>query len=172
MLNIDQAVQHLNTGGILIYPTETVYGIGCLPSKTQALNQLLEIKKRQRQFILIADDWQRFNHWVDESMPLSHLNTPKPTTFIVKAATHVPDTLKNLQQEIAIRKIKEHAISRLLKQLEEPLISTSANLPGEATPTTTEGLMKVFSYPILNGKPGGQSPSRIIHFQSGQIIRP
>lgn len=170
MVNIQTAQQYLNMGKIIIYPTDTVYGLGCLPSKSDALNELFALKKRPRQFIVLIDEWDRFSDWVDEPVNQARLDVPK-TTWIFKASPKVPLKLTSTSGEIAIRKVTHEPTKSLIAGLNEPLVSTSANFPKQATPTTMEGIQQLFSFPLLEGENGGGSPSTIIHYQSGQIIR-
>ena len=170
MINITTAQQYLQAGKIIIYPTDTVYGLGCLPSKLDALNELLALKKRTRQFIVLIDDWERFKNWIDEPINTSKLEAPR-TTWIFKASSKVPTKLTNVSGEVAIRKVVHNPTRRLIAGLSEPLVSTSANFPKQHTPTSANEVAKLFSYPILAGDNGSERPSTIIHYQSGEIIR-
>lgn len=171
MINLPQAIEQLNAGEIIIYPTDTVYGIGCLPSKAQALNKLLVFKKRKRQFILLIDDWDRYQDWLSIQVDKQKLKTTKPTTWVLPASSKCPDLLKNTNGEIAIRKVTHPITLALLKAINEPLISTSANFPGERTITSINEAGSL-PFEIMEGQCGNQPPSQIIHYQSGVIIRP
>ena len=170
MINIKTAQQYLKVGKIIVYPTDTVYGLGCLPSKTETLNELFALKKRTRQFIILVDDWARFLDWIDEPINLNKLNAPK-TTWIFKASKRVPTKLTSINGEVAIRKVNHEPTRSLIQGLNEPIVSTSANFPKQPTPNSTLEIKKLFSYPILTGDNGGDRPSTIIHYQSGEVIR-
>lgn len=171
MISLSQAIEQLNIGKIIIYPTDTVYGIGCLPSKTQALNQLLEFKKRKRQFILLIDNWDRYQDWLNIQVDQKKLKEARPTTWVLPASPKCPDLLKNPSGEIAIRQISHPITLALLQAINEPLISTSANFPGESTITSSDEADSL-PFEIMEGQCGNQPPSQIIHYQSGTIIRP
>lgn len=168
LVNTDQAVEHLLGGGLLIYPTDTVYGLGCLTT-TQAIQSLLTIKPRESGFIILVDDIQHYLDWIDE--PFSLPVTDRPTTWVLKASKKAPICIQN-KGNIAIREVSHEPTKSLVKQLGSPLISTSANYPGQKTPSTPQEIMTVFDLPILSGDNGNQKPSRIIHYKSGTIIRP
>lgn len=165
VINLSEAIKHLNSGGILIYPTDTVYGIGCL---ARYADKLLNIKPRTSGFIVIVDDHSRYSDWFDE--PFSPQYSKKPTTWVIKASHQVPDVLQN-DGHIAMRQVTYQPTLDLLKQLDEPLLSTSANYPGKPTPKSIPKLEAVFNVPILEGRNGGHKPSMIIHYKSKRIIR-
>lgn len=165
VVSLSQAIKHLNNEGILIYPTDTVYGIGCLPN---AVDKLLEIKPRTSGFIVLVDKFSHYEDWIAE--PFSPPKTESPTTWIVKATRIVPKKLQ-MDGNIAIREVIYPPTLALLKKLSVPLISTSANYPGKPTPTSISELEDIFDLPILEGETGGNKPSKIIHYQSGKIIR-
>lgn len=171
-VDIPSAVSHLNSGGVLIYPTDTVYGLGCLPSHTSALKTILSLKNRENKFIVLIDDWNNYQEWINEPININKLLTKKPTTWVLKASMIVPQSLQNENGEIAMRLVSHEPTASLLKQLSEPLVSTSANRPGGKTPTTASGLKELFQFPILTGDNGNKAPSSIIHYSSGKIIRP
>ena len=171
MISLSQAIDQLNTGEIIIYPTDTVYGIGCLPSKNRALKQLLEFKKRKRQFILLIDDWNRYHDWLSIHIDLQKINTDRATTWVLPASSKAPECLKNPQGEIAIRQVCHPATLALLQAIDEPLISTSANFPGQKT-ISSVAEADTLPFEIMEGQCGNQPPSQIIHYTSGKIIRP
>lgn len=170
MIDISTAQLYLQAGKIIVYPTDTVYGLGCLPSKLDSLDELLALKKRTRQFIVLIDDWKRFKDWIDEPINTSKLDVPR-TTWIFKASSKVPAKLTSSAGEVAIRKVTHEPTCTLIAGLSEPLISTSANFPKQSTPNTAKDVAKLFSYSILAGNNGSEKPSTIIHYQSGEVIR-
>ena len=172
MINIQQACSHLSQGGILIYPTDTVYGLGCLPSHKEALNHLLTLKKRKRQFILIIEKWEQHLDWIDEPIAKTDLITETPTTWLFQASNIVPDELLSPNNEVAMRLVSHSPTKELLSNLSEPLISTSANLPGLPPIKEHQELISSFNLPILEGPCGGNPPSTIIRYSDKKVIRP
>jgi len=172
MLNTEQACDHLTQGGILIYPTDTVYGLGCLPSNQEALSRLLTLKKRKRQFILIIENWESHLNWIDEPISKKELNSTAPTTWLFQASKIVPRELLSPSNEVAMRLVSHSPTKDLLSNLSEPLISTSANLPGRPPIKTHKELLSTFDFPILTGRCGDKSPSTIIRYRNRDLIRP
>ena len=172
IINTHQAVEHLLSGGILIYPTDTVYGLGCLPSQEKALNTLLTLKNRNRQFIVITPNWDTHRSWLNEEVSHDQLSTSNPTTWLFNASNTVPETLLSPNGMIAMRIVSHIPTKRLLEKLPEPLVSTSANLPGSPPIKTYKELQETFNFPVMSGKNGGKEPSTIIRYRDKKIIRP
>ena len=172
IVNLEKALTHLNEGGILIYPTDTVYGLGCLPSKSASLEKLLNVKNRERQFIVITDDLAKLSTWLQESVDLSKITQTKPTTWLFNATDQVPEKLLSPSGEIAIRVVTHKITAALLSNLDEPLISTSANLPGNPPLQRISELENTFPFPILKGDNGNHPPSTIIRYANNEVIRP
>lgn len=169
MINLNEALTYLNDDKLIIYPTDTVYGIGGLATSEKAIADLLKIKPRTTGFIIAIDSWEKYADWIDGEFSIE--NSSRPTTWILPAGKQVPKALCQ-NGEIAIRKISHPPTKALLSKLNSPLISTSANRPGEPTPKTPEELSKIFDHPVLSGDTGNQPPSKIVHYTSGKIIRP
>jgi len=171
MISLDEAVASLHKGDIIIYPTDTVYGLGCLPSQPKALEKLLAFKNRTRQFIVIIDHWEKHQHWIDTPITEQLLSQSRPTTWIIPATNIVPDELLNPEGEVAIRQVLHQPTHALLNALSEPLVSTSANHPGKKT-VSSPSEAKTLGFQVMEGENGLTPPSTIIHYRSGQIIRP
>jgi|AntRauTorckE5430_2_1112549.scaffolds.fasta_scaffold00062_24 L-threonylcarbamoyladenylate synthase len=166
VINADQAAVHLESGGLLLYPTDTVYGFGCLPAH---IFKLCKIKPRKTGFIVIVDNIERYIDWIDEDFSLPEMS--RPTTWVLKASEKVPIEI-TLDGYLAIRQVTHSPILKLLEKLNEPLISTSANLPGKTTAKSVQDLESIFPFPILEGEIGKEQPSQIIHYRTRKIIRP
>ncbi|MBF13118.1 MAG: threonylcarbamoyl-AMP synthase [Legionellales bacterium] len=141
----NQVIDCLNTGGVIAYPTESVFGIGCDALCQDSVARISRIKNRQSKkgYILLIHSYEQLDHLIDQSHP--NLNWgcirdswPGPTTWVFPAATNLPHWLVSDCQTIAIR-MTSHPIARALcKQLDKPLISTSANLAGMPPCTTVQ----------------------------------
>lgn len=172
IISNEQALTHLHSGGLLLYPTETVYGLGCLPTNVDSIKKLQAIKPRRSGFIILIDEWEPYAHWIDEAFDRKKLERDKPTTWVFKSSDSAPHWLLSPEKEIAMRRVTYPPTLSLLQLLNEPIISTSANLPGHPTLQTIQELESVFDLPILEGEPGRKNPSQIIHHATGRIIRP
>ena len=129
----------LQHGGVIAYPTEAVYGLGCDPDNQQAVNRLLAIKKRPQSkgLILIAADYQQLIPYIDDSQ-LSHeqknrvlASWPGPNTWVFPASTHAKPWITGDFDTIAVRVSAHPIVQRLCHHFGKPLVSTSANLSGQ-----------------------------------------
>jgi len=128
-------------GKILLYPTDTVWGIGCDATNEEAIKKIYAIKQRQesKSMIILLDAADRLPLYVAK-IPLIAwdliTNTHRPTTYIYPAAQNLPAALLPSDGTIAIRITTNQFCKKLIKAMERPLISTSANISGEVTPVT------------------------------------
>ena len=132
--HIDRAARVIRAGGIVAYPTEAVFGLGCLPDDREAVERLLAIKRRPRQkgFVLIAARVEDLAHLVElpaEPMRSSILATwPGPVTWALPARHGAPPWLTGGRDTLAVR-VTAHAEARALcARVGGPLVSTSANV--------------------------------------------
>lgn len=136
---INKTLSILQNGGVILYPTDTVWGLGCDATNRNAIQKIYEIKKRQeaKSMIILLPSAKDIFKYVANPHPdiVSIINAfEKPTTVIYSQAIGLPDTLVNLDGSIAIRIINEPFCKSLLKRFKKPIVSTSANISGEPTP--------------------------------------
>ena len=137
--DIINSLRALNDGGIILYPTDTIWGIGCDATNANAIKNIYALKNREEtksMIILVADEnmSRQFVSNPSEKMLSYILSAEKPTTAIFKTAKHLPSELVNEDGSIAIRIPKDDFCLQLIKQFEKPLVSTSANISGEKFP--------------------------------------
>ena len=126
-------------GKILLYPTDTVWGIGCDATNEEAIKKVYAIKQRQesKSMIILLDSSDRLPLYVAK-IPLIAWDliphTHRPTTYIYPTAQNLPQTLIHSDGTIAIRITTNPFCKKLIKASERPLVSTSANISGEPTP--------------------------------------
>ncbi len=180
---ISQVAEVLRKGGVIIYPTDTIYGLGCDISQPKAIERICRIKEvslQKAQFSFICYDLSDLSHYarqIDTSVYRSlkqHL--PGPYTFILEASRQVPKLLKTKKDTVGIR-VPDNAIARaIVKELGNPIIS--ASLPGDFIEDYTdpdfihdkfEKLVDV----VIDGGIGGTEPSTVIDFTQGEpsVIR-
>ncbi len=184
-LKRQQACRALMAGKLLAYPTEAVYGLGCLASDEQALKKLRQVKKRaaHKGFIVLVHSLEQLQHHFPQlkltPAQIETLRSPQahPTTWVIPVSTgfSVHQTLLlGSNRSLAIR-ISEHPTVQALCQKAGPLVSTSANKAGERPAQDMLRLRKTFGKRIdfyLNEKTGNaKSPSQIIDLASGEILR-
>ncbi|MDH5357563.1 MAG: L-threonylcarbamoyladenylate synthase [Gammaproteobacteria bacterium] len=177
---IRQAVATLNKGGIIAYPTEAVYGLGCDPWDEQAVSRLLTIKQRpwQKGLILIAADFNQLQSFINPVPPeiLKQLEAtwPGPTTWLLPINPDVPDYLCGEHDTIAVRVTAHKQTAELCRSFGDAIISTSANLTGQRPAKTSHEVrwqLPDIDY-VLPGPCGGaDKPSEIRDAQTGERIR-
>lgn len=133
----------LRNGGTILYPTDTIWGIGCDATNGEAVKKIYDLKKREetKSMIILVADASMVNRYVSNaSQKLISLisSALKPTTVIFKNAIHLPEKLINGDGSIAIRIVKDEFCQQLLQQFKKPLVSTSANISGEKFPENFE----------------------------------
>jgi L-threonylcarbamoyladenylate synthase len=175
---ISRATDVLLGGGVITCPTEGVFGLSCMPDNSAALLRLLEIKQRDpaQGLILIAASKEQLRDWI--AVPPESIPNPQPDkaiTWIIPAAEGVSELVRGEHSGIAVR-ITTNPIARsLCEAVGSPLISTSANIAGEATVNDSEALHRQFAGSVdyvLPGECGPASgPSEIIDLESGKKLR-
>lgn len=175
-----RAVQTLNDGGIIAYPTEAVYGLGCDPWDEEALIELLLLKQRpwEKGLILIASDFnqlQDFIQPVDADMLKQLQQTwPGPVTWLLPVREEVSALLTGDHDCIAVR-VTAHPLTRqLCEAYGGPVVSTSANITGLRPAMNVHQVrwqLPDVDY-VLPGSLGGASqPSQIRDARTGEILR-
>jgi L-threonylcarbamoyladenylate synthase len=164
---IGRAAQILKKGGVIGYPTETVYGIGCSAFDTQAVSRVSVLKHRDRgkALILIAADVIQVADLV-ETIPeaaerLIETFWPGPLTIVFKASARLQEFAFRRSKTIAVRVPDSLICLALLKSCGFPLVSTSANRSGEAESTNARDVIRVFGNELDLIIDGGDTPSKI-----------
>ena len=137
--DIDQCLSTLYRGGLILYPTDTIWGIGCDATNEEAVNKIYELKKRpshKSMIILLAEERDVLQYVANPDLRVfDYLQTiHKPTTVIYEAAVGLPSNLIQDDGTIAIRLVQDTFCRHLVKRLRKPLVSTSANVSGEPAP--------------------------------------
>ena len=135
-LHIDRAARTVLAGGIVAYPTEAVYGLGCLPFEYHAVAHLIGLKRRSasKGFLLIAAEFGQLRHIV--SLPEGPLREeilstwPGPVTWALPARSRMPDWLTGGRETVAVRVTDHPLAGALCRRAGHALVSTSANLSG------------------------------------------
>lgn len=134
---LKQTVECLQQGGIIAYPTESVYGLGCDPFNEAAVQRLLEIKQRpvEKGLILLAADWEQLKPYIDTTMlsaeKLAGIKATTHTTWLFPKTKHVPAWIHGNSEEVAVRVTTLPLAKELCQAFGKPIVSTSANFSGE-----------------------------------------
>lgn len=181
-LSLAQSCEILNTGKVLAYPTEAVFGLGCDPDCESAVLTILSLKNRpvEKGLILIAANFQQLIPYIDmpslteKQKSQMRASWPGPVTWVVPKNKNTPYFLSGKFDSIAIRVSNHPVVSEICKTFGKPLVSTSANLSGKEPCRTIIEIEQQFGkhFPILDGKIGDRlNPSEIRDIKTGKIIR-
>lgn len=175
------AARCLRRGGIIAYPTEAVYGLGCTPLDRQAVARLLTIKRRDlsKGLILIAASLDQLTPFIaflpEQQMQPVLKSWPGPNTWLLPAANNTPRWLTGGRNTIAVRVTKHPLAAGLCHAFEGAIVSTSANLSGysPAKNALEVRLRCPGTDAILHGSTGSSSqPTTIRDALTGEVIRP
>jgi len=133
------ALKHLKKGETILYPTDTIWGIGCDATNKKAVEKIYAIKNRveSKSMIILLADYEQLKHYVNEVPPIAKdlINSiDKPLTIIYNGAKNLAKNLIAKDGTIAIRIVKHEFCRALIQLMEKPLVSTSANLSGAQSP--------------------------------------
>lgn len=174
------AIETVRKGGVIAYPTEAVFGLGCDPFNKAAVEKILQLKQRpaDKGLIVVASDWQQVKDWLlplTEEQEATVMKTwPGPTTWVFAANDKAPVFCKATDNTIAIR-VSAFPMVRRLCQALGPIVSTSANLAGESAAQSVQEMTADFKAGIdyiLDADVGTKaSPSTIFDVVTGKQIR-
>jgi tRNA threonylcarbamoyl adenosine modification protein (Sua5/YciO/YrdC/YwlC family) len=178
--NVKIVVDCLLSGGIIIYPTDTIYGLGCDILQHKAIERVCQIKginPEKAQLSFVCYDLSHLSNYTKSiSTPLYRIlnnHLPGPYTFILPASKEVPKILKSRKNTIGLR-VPDNLIARtIVKELDHPVLSTS--LPGKNVEeyTDPEVIYEHFKNLVdivIDGGPGHTVPSTIVDYSSGEGI--
>jgi L-threonylcarbamoyladenylate synthase len=140
MTTIEKGIEQLKEGKTLLYPTDTIWGLGCDATNTQAIERIYDIKNRPqaKSFIVLVDSVNMLERYVrnfpDVCYDLIDL-TEKPLTIVYEEITGIPAVALAADGSLGIRVTKDPICQKLIRGIRKPLISTSANTSGLPSPT-------------------------------------
>jgi L-threonylcarbamoyladenylate synthase len=137
--DLDLALETLQKGGTILYPTDTIWGIGCDATNDEAVMKVFEIKKRSdtRQMLILIDDAANISNYVDHvpEIAFTFIEAAKrPLSIIFQKAKNLAPSLIGHDQTIGIRVVKDEFCQELIKRLGKPIVSTSSNISGNPPP--------------------------------------
>ena len=137
--DIEKCIEVLKAGGIILYPTDTVWGIGCDATNEEAIDKIYQLKQRpenKSMIVLVAEEKDILKYVAAPDLAVFDYlkNSVKPTTVIYGGAIGLAENLPGEDGSIAIRICNEAFCKHLLKRFRKPIVSTSANISGKATP--------------------------------------
>ena len=171
------AAQVIKKGGLVAYPTESCYGIGCDPLNARAVRRLLNLKRRPgyKGLILIASNTRQLQSYVSVIDEKVLATWPGPTTWLLPAKKNVPNWIRGNHKNIAVR-ISAHKIAnKLCRATGFAIVSTSANLSGTVPMRTYRQVKRLFGLNldyVLPGLIGNlKKPTPIIDANTREVIR-
>jgi len=178
---IEQALATLEQGGLILYPTDTVWGIGCDATNEVAVEKVFQLKNRQdcKALICLVSSLEMLEQTI-VNVPKAALemlkNPSKPTTVIYDSPQGIAKNLVANDNTLAIRMVKDEFCEQLIQKLGKPIVSTSANASGNKTPQSFQEI----SQEILEGvdyivnlhrqKQQGQASTIIKIGHKGEVI--
>lgn len=150
--DIEQALITLKNGGLILYPTDTVWGIGCDATNAAAVEKVFALKQRpdsKAMIVLVAEERDILQYVAHPDLAVFDYlqKTARPTTVIYDGAIGLADNLISSDGSIAIRICRDTFCRHLIKRFRKPIVSTSANLSGQPAPA----LFKSIGEDIKNG---------------------
>lgn len=178
--DVAQIAKIINDGGVVAYPTEAVFGLGCRADDEGAIQRVLQIKQRSpdKGMLLIAHELSQLDAYIEplsESQQLKIKSATIPTTWIVPALQTVSSLLTGQYKSLGIRIIQHQASKQLCQLLKQPLVSTSANISGQPPAYSLTDIgpeLAGLIDAVFDAPTGGyEQPSRIIDITTNAVIR-
>lgn len=183
--DVNRAVEILQSGGVILYPTDTIWGIGCKANDIKAISRIYTIKQRyeKKNLIILVDSEEMLRKYVSEVPPvvLELVKTySKPLTIVYPKARNLPSIIVANDQSIAIRIVNHPFCIEVISRIDVPLVSTSANFSGEPAPasfsTISEDIKNAVDYIAMTDRDKLQKPAastiiRILPDGNFEILR-
>ena len=183
--DIQSALQALKSGGLILYPTDTIWGIGCDATLSTAVQRVIRVKERadHKSFVILVSDLDMLEQYVEEVPPMAYSLievSDKPLTLVYPEARNLAPEVVGTDGSVAIRVVNHPFCQDLIRRFGKPIVSTSANRTGAPSPKgyedITPELREQVDYcvsPHLEAPATGQASSIIRIALNGaiQIIR-
>lgn len=136
---IETTLAILKRGGLILYPTDTVWGIGCDATNAEAVEKVFQLKKRsdKKSLICLVSDFKMLNEYIENVPEVAYdilKYAKKPTTIIYDDPIRVAENIIAEDNSLAIRVAKDDFCKKLIKKFRKPIVSTSANVSDSKTP--------------------------------------
>lgn len=177
---IERAAAVVRGGGVLVYPTETVYGIGCDPADEAAVARVRAVKGRDadKPMLAITDRWDRVKRWIEgvgeAHRRLMRHEPPLPVTIVFEASDEAPPGLVSAEGGIGIRRTTDAFCRALVAAAGTPVLSTSANRAGRPSvhrfADLDPAVLDAVDEAIDAGHPLGGTPSTVVRVAGGELV--
>jgi L-threonylcarbamoyladenylate synthase len=183
-IDLEECLRELRNGGVILYPTDTIWGLGCDATNEKAVKKLMELKGKPPSkglVILAATERDILQHTAAADLAVFDYlkTTQKPTTVIYEHGLGLADDVLSADGSIAIRLVGDEFCRHLVKRLQKPIVSTSANIHGEPSPQNfseiSHQIIRSVNY-VVKYRQDDHSPkkaSALVKWHNGnvQIIR-
>ncbi len=179
MSEVERAAEVIRSGGVIVYPTETVYGLGCDPADAEAVARIRAIKGRDadRPMLALTDTWDRVEAWLDGLTEVHRRlmqHEPLPVTVVFDASPEAPPGLVSAQGGIGIRRTTDPFCLALIVAADTPVLSTSANQAGQ-TPAhrfadLDPAVTNAADLAVDAGRGLGGTPSTVVRVEDGRLV--
>ncbi|HNX43096.1 MAG TPA: L-threonylcarbamoyladenylate synthase [Bacteroidales bacterium] len=145
--DIENALKTLQSGGVILYPTDTIWGLGCDATNHNAVEKIYRIKQRieSKSLIILIDSFEQLNNYVDKIPDVAYdllKCIENPVTVIYSNAKNLASNVIAGDGTIGIRIVKEEFCINLISRFGKPIVSTSANISGEESPVIFSHISK------------------------------
>ena len=181
---IQDCIQILKRGGLILYPTDTVWSIGCDATNAEAIDKVFELKKRtdDKSLICLVSDFKMLNQYIEDIPEVAYdilKYADKPTTIIYQNPIRVATNLITEEDTLGVRVVNDIFAKELVRKYKKPIVSTSANISGQTTPSNfyeiSDEILKGVDYVVnLHQSNKNKKPSTIIKLDLDgkvQVIR-
>ena len=181
-IQIRKIARMLELDGIVIYPTDTVYAIGCSIKSSRSIEKIAKLKgldPRNPELSIIFHDMSQLSEYTvihdNNIFKLLKRNLPGPFTFIVQANNQIPKLFRNKKKTVGIRIPDNNIVLELIKELDTPIVTTSIHDPDEVIEYTTDPELiyekfRDFADVVIDGGSGKNEASTIVDCTGEEII--
>lgn len=178
--DIQKSIQVIENKGVILYPTDTIWGLGCDATDTMAVQKIFDIKQRNenKSLIILVHSIEMLKRYtqVEDFMIDFLISVTGPTTVIYPNAKNLAKNVIAKDNSVAIRLVQDAFCQELIEKLDKPIVSTSANISGNPTPfifsEIENQIIQKCDYVVKYRQMDFQkkSPSRLVRFTSDQNI--
>ncbi len=179
---INKSVELLRKGKVILYPTDTIWGLGCDATQPKAVQKIYKIKERKdsKSLIVLLDDENKLSNYVKEIPPIAFdllQNATSPLTIVYPHARNLPKKIIADDGSIAIRIVQGDYCKEVIRRLGKPLVSTSANISGEPAPKTFEQISETLKQKVdyvvgvYRTRIKAVKPSTLIKLEEGGVFK-
>jgi L-threonylcarbamoyladenylate synthase len=144
--DIEEAIKVLSVGGTILYPTDTIWGIGCDATNEKAVQSIYSIKGRAEKegMLVLLDSPERLSQYVDiPEIAWEIINNVKsPLTIIYPGARNLAGNILSKDNSVGVRIVNDNFCINLIQKFRKPIVSTSANISGDSNPAIFNGINK------------------------------